>query len=367
MLYIHTPFCRSKCAYCDFYSTPRREWMEPWAGAVISEGRQRLPAGFTPATVYMGGGTPSSLPLGIIKNLIHGLELPAAAEEFTIEANPEDIMPGWGADIRKLGVNRVSMGVQSMIDSELRAVGRRHTAADTLKAISALREDGVDNLSLDLIYGLPGQTFETWRESLDTILSLRPEHLSAYLLSYEPKTRLGVMLAKGKVAEAPDELVESMYRYLCSATREAGYEHYEISNFALPGRRAVHNSRYWTVRPYIGLGPGAHSFWDGARGYNMADLHKYISTNGLGTYVIEDEDDKNRFNDLLITRLRTSAGLSPSMVADNFPAEINSEFQAVSAELISSGQLIVLENGNAAIPEHNWLMSNQIILKMIIV
>lgn len=368
MLYIHVPFCRSKCAYCDFYSTPRAQWMEPWAEAVISEGRNRLPANFSPATIYLGGGTPSSLPSELLRRTLEGLRLSYhRLEEFTIEANPEDITPGWVAAVRELGVTRVSMGVQSMQPSELLAVGRRHSPEDVERAISILRKGGVDNLSLDLIYGLPGQTLESWRMSLDAILAVRPEHLSAYLLSYEPGTRLGVMLAKGKITEASDELVSQMYRYLCAAARSAGYEHYEISNFALPGRRAIHNSRYWTGRQYIGLGPGAHSYHGGVRGYNAADLHNYIATRGLGTYITEDEDDKNQFNDLLITRLRTDLGLSPRMVAERFPAEIHSEFKAAYTELLAAGELITLPDGNIAIPERHWLLSNQIILKMIIV
>ncbi|MCM1522166.1 MAG: radical SAM family heme chaperone HemW [Muribaculaceae bacterium] len=367
MLYVHVPFCHAKCAYCDFYSTPRSEWMESWVEAVLQERDERCPEEFAPSTVYLGGGTPSSLPLPLLVRLIRGLHLPERLEEFTIEANPEDVTPEWVAGIIELGVDRVSMGIQSLDDEQLRFIGRRHTAAEAVEAVRTLREGGIDNLSLDLIYGLPGQSVESWRRSLDMLLDLRPEHLSAYLLSYEPQTRLGVMLSKGKVKEAAEETVAEMYGYLCEATRRAGYEHYEISNFALAGCRAVHNSGYWNETPYIGLGPGAHSFFNGARGYNPSNLHEYLKKGGRGVHVVEEEDENNRFNDLLMTSLRTSTGIDPESVSHQFGSHIRLAFESDYPRLLSVGDLTRTPSGSLRIPEERWLLSNQIILKMIIV
>lgn len=364
MLYVHVPFCRAKCAYCDFYSSPRSEWMEGYVDAVAAEAARRIPRGWRAPTLYLGGGTPSSLPLSLLERLIGSLPLADTLEEATIETNPEDVTPAWVEGI--LGhtpLRRVSMGIQSLDDDELQAIGRRHTAAKALEAYTTLREGGVGNIALDLIYGLPGQSVDSWKRSLEGVLALRPDHLSAYLLSYEPRTRLGVMLSRGKVREADEETVSEMYEILCRLTREAGYEHYEISNFALPGRRAVHNSGYWSGRPYIGLGPGAHSWWQGQRGENPARLAEYIRRAGEG-YAVEDEDEMNRYNDLIITRLRTAEGLRPDEVRSNFTPEIADEFERT---LLTLPPEMLRPDGSIAIPERLWLESNQLMLKLIIV
>lgn len=365
MLYIHVPFCRSKCAYCDFYSTPRVELMEGYVAAVTSEWAARRPEGWNPSTLYLGGGTPSSLPVPLLRRLVDSLEIDKGnLAEFTIEANPEDVTPEWVAEVRNIGAGRVSMGVQSFSDAELRFVGRRHTAAEALRAVGTLRDGGIDNISLDLIYGLPGQSLDSWQRSVDTMTALRPDHISAYMLSYEPRTRLGVMLARGKVTETADETLAEMYATLCATTREAGYDHYEISNFALPGRRAIHNSGYWDGRHYIGLGPGAHSYCGGVRGSNPADLRRYIETHGH-TYETEAEEDNSRLNDMVITALRTSRGLSLEEVDATFaPALARGLHRAVSPLLVS-GELTLTPEGRLVIPEDRWLLSDMILLKLI--
>ena len=208
------------------------------------------------ATIYAGGGTPSLLPPELFSPLI---SLADTGAEITIEANPEDVTEEWTDRILSAGFNRVSMGVQSLIDEELTAVGRRHTAAQALRAISVLRSHGISNISCDLIYGLPEQTLESWDYSLQTMLELDLPHLSAYLLSYEPGTRLTARLNTGKISETPEDVIERMYSSLCSLTRQAGMNHYEISNFCKDGMHSRHNSSYWDFTPYLGLGPGAHS------------------------------------------------------------------------------------------------------------
>lgn len=365
-VYVHVPFCHSKCAYCDFYSTPRRELMAAYVEAAGQEWSHmsKTLALEEPDTIYLGGGTPSSLPVGLLDELIGHIytrrDIPL--REFTIEANPDDVTTGWARHIaRDTPIDRVSMGIQTFDDATLRFIGRRHTARQAVGAIETLRAEGIGNLSCDLIYGLPAQTFEQWQSDLDSLIALRPQHISAYLLSYEPRTRLGVMLAKGRVSEVSDTLAEQMYAYLCHATREAGYKHYEISNFALPGHHAIHNSSYWNGSDYIGIGPGAHSMVGGVRWYNPSNLKLYIDRHGLNVRVIEEEDAKNRFNDTLITSLRTAAGLPPERV----PEEFADDFHRTVRRLMTDGLLTRTKGGNLIIPEEHWLTSDAILVQLI--
>lgn len=367
-LYVHIPFCHSKCAYCDFYSTPRREWMEAFVEAAVNEWKLRS-AGLAEAvdTLYLGGGTPSSLPMTLLEKFLQGINIDhTALREATIEANPEDVTKEWVTFIRKnTPFRRVSMGIQSFADDELKLIGRRHDSRRAIEAVGTLREGGIDNISCDLIYGLPSQDMESWKRSLSTLIDLHPEHISAYLLSYEPGTRLNAMLQSGKVSEADDNLVEAMYDHLCDATAKAGYRHYEISNFALPGREAIHNSSYWDGSPYIGLGPGAHS-WDGhVRSFNPSDLKSYISKNGMETGIIEEEDSDNLFNDMLITRLRTARGISLKEISEKFGEKTAAEFRSQAKPLTERKLLEINDHGNYSIPESHWLTSNSILLELI--
>lgn len=366
-LYIHVPFCHSKCAYCDFYSTPRQEWMESYIEAVAGEWAERSRnLGEDVDTLYLGGGTPSSLPLHLLSRLIDSMSLPHDLREATIEANPEDVTPEWVDFIAGHSpFRRVSMGIQSFSDTELSAIGRRHNARRAINAMKALRDGGIGNISCDLIYGLPGQDLKSWQESLDTLIDLRPEHISAYLLSYEPGTRLSAMLRNGKVRETDEATVGMMYESLCDSTRRAGYTHYEISNFSLPGREAIHNSSYWDGSPYVGLGPGAHS-WDGEkRSFNPPSLKDYIACKGRGFSVVEPENELNRYNDMLITRLRTIRGLHPGEVARLFGPVMRDTFLSDARRLSDRGLLHETPSGAYAIPEDKWLTSDSIMLELI--
>lgn len=365
-LYVHIPFCHAKCAYCDFYSTPRSEMMEAFVDSAINEWRERSEGLNEPVdTLYFGGGTPSSLPPELLARLVSAL--PADnLREATIEANPEDVNPEWVRFIiDNTPFRRVSMGIQSFCDEELRTVGRRHSAARAAEAIDTLRSGGIENISCDLIYGLPGQDLASWQHSLDTLIGYRPDHISAYLLSYEPGTRLDAMRISGKVREADEATVEAMYATLCETTSRAGYVHYEISNFALPGREAIHNSAYWDSSPYIGLGPGAHSFDGRRRSYNPPSLKDYIAARGHGTGVTEDETADNLFNDMLITRLRTACGLHPDEVERGFGSDIRRFFTEIAAPLLATGDLTLTPAGAYVIPESRWLTSNSIMLPFI--
>ena len=260
MIYVHVPFCRSFCTYCDFFSE-RACPTEAYVDGVCREALERkdeIAATVAVDTLYIGGGTPSVLPLPYLARIADACG-GRHYEEWTVEVNPDDITPKYARGLRALGVNRVSMGVQSLDDGILRWMNRRHDADGARRAFRALRAAGFDNISIDLIFGIGGLDDATLRATLAELLDWRPEHISAYQLSVEEGSMLGRMAREGRYTELPDEACAAQYYLICNMLRAAGYEHYEISNWALPGRRAVHNSAYWTRAPYVGLGPGAHS------------------------------------------------------------------------------------------------------------
>lgn len=260
MLYVHVPFCRSFCTYCDFYSErecPTQRWLDE----VCAEAQARkdeIAASSAVDTLYFGGGTPSVLPLEYIARIADACG-GRRYKEWTVEVNPDDITPEYASGLKELGVNRISMGVQSLDDGMLRWMNRRHSAAGARKAYRVLRDAGFGNISVDIIFGVAGMSSEMLRDTVREIIGWRPEHISAYQLSVEEGSALGKMTLEGRYSELSDEECSAQYYLVCRLLAEAGYEHYEISNWALPGRRAVHNSAYWTRAPYVGLGPGAHS------------------------------------------------------------------------------------------------------------
>ncbi|MDE6269201.1 MAG: radical SAM family heme chaperone HemW [Muribaculaceae bacterium] len=372
-LYIHVPFCAAKCAYCDFYSLRRPADMERWTEAVITEYALRAPhylpdpsVGWN--TLYIGGGTPSSLPLPLLSRLMASLSGIHRLEEATIEANPEDVTPRWLEAVAGLGFNRVSMGIQSFDDAQLSDVGRRHDSATARRALTYLAGSGLD-FSADLIYGLPGQSLESWQHSLRALLDFSPSHFSAYHLSYEPGTRLYARLQAGKVTEASDSLVADMYALLTDEASRRGYLHYEISNFALPGHEAIHNSSYWDYRPYLGLGPGAHSFSGTARASNPPHLSRYLSallaSDPALPLEVEEESAAELVNDLIITALRTSRGLSLTRLS---AVATPAQFDVILSEarkLAASG-LLLLTDTSIVIPERNFLLSDHILRSLIL-
>ena len=286
MVYLHVPFCRSFCTYCDFYSEIAcrgrdAQLFEAYTDAVCAEASRRrdeIEATRDLDTLYIGGGTPSVLPLSLLRKIISFLMsggVPPELVEFTIEVNPEDIVergPEYVRGLLGLGVNRVSMGVQSLDDGILHWMNRRHDAAHARQAFRILRGAGVDNVSVDLIFGLSQLSLQTLEATVSEVLEWRPEHISAYQLSIEEGSALGEMVRQGRYVEAPQEQCAAQYALLCERLRAAGYVHYEISNWALPGREAVHNSAYWARHPYVGLGPGAHSFDGTTRSWNNSTL-----------------------------------------------------------------------------------------------
>lgn len=312
-IYLHIPYCKSRCIYCDFYSTTLSD-KEAYVESLCMEMRHRrneIPSRVH--SIYIGGGTPSTLSPQqlhrIFTSLADTFDI-APDAEVTIEANPDDVTPEWVADLHPTPVNRISMGVQTFDDDILHLLGRRHTSQQAREAVRLCHDGGYDNLSLDLIYGLPRQTFDIWQHDVEQLLSLGTRHISAYALSYESGTRLERMLEQGLIEETDEELSLRMYRHLCQETRQHGFEHYEISNFALPGYHSRHNSSYWQSLPYLGLGAGAHSF-DGhlTRRANLPDVTAYISAQGDAPHETELLSPEEATDELIMTRLRTARGL----------------------------------------------------------
>lgn len=327
-IYIHVPFCQGRCIYCDFYSTTEgEEWKSRYVDALLAELRMRrdeLPLARV-HSIYIGGGTPSQLParaLAAILNEVCRLFPVDFDAEVTVEANPDDVTPEWLAALSHTPVNRLSMGVQSFDDALLRLIRRRHTAQQAVCAVEQAARHGISNVSIDLIYGLPTQTMEQWQADVRQALALDVQHLSAYSLSYEEGTPLWRMLEQGRIEEADEELSLCMYEHLIDATQAAGFTHYEISNFCRPGRHSLHNSAYWHGVPYLGFGPGAHSY-DGmrTRRWNLSDLKGYVQAAGsMPPHQSEVLTDDELYDETVMTRLRTSEGLSLDLLTAAYRA-----------------------------------------------
>lgn len=373
-LYIHIPFCASKCSYCDFYSMPLKDEAIAmrYLDAALNEFRLRRDELTEPVnTIYIGGGTPSQLPAAALADFIDSLNADPLVdidnlEEFTIEANPEDITAEWAKIVAASGINRVSIGIQSFIDNELKAVNRRHDAQRAIDAIAALRNAGIAEISGDLIYGLPGQTIDTWETSIDKMLELKLPHISAYSLSYEPGTRLSAMLQAGKIEPASEEDFIAMYGRLIQRLGEQGYDHYEISNFALPGHRAKHNSGYWEFTPYLGIGPGAHSFDGKTRRINPPSLKSYIESLSLmkPTCVEEVEERADLINDYIITGLRKAEGIDFNKMEESLGSHPVEALKKAAEKFVISGKL-VSDSTSLRFTEESWLVSDMILCDLL--
>lgn len=314
-IYIHIPFCKSRCIYCGFYSTTLLDLRKKYINAVCREMELRKNYIREPfSTIYLGGGTPSLLDeaeltkLFLYINNVYDVDRNA---EITMECNPDDITPKFTNMLNRLPINRVSMGAQTFADSRLRLLHRRHNSDEVKHAVKLLREAGIKNISIDLMFGFPDESLSQWKEDISAALALNVEHISAYSLMYEENTPLWKMLDTGKVKEIDEELSLTMFKELVCQLTDAGYEHYEISNFARPGYRSRHNSSYWHQVPYIGLGAAAHSFDLNSRQWNVADLKLYIEeiNNGIIPMEREELDNDTTFNDIITTALRTSDGI----------------------------------------------------------
>lgn len=369
-IYLHIPFCHSKCSYCDFYSLPRQELKGAYIEALVKELglwlRKNEVCDIEWDTVYIGGGTPSILTPGELRTIVDALPL-VNVKEFTIEANPEDVDVKWASMVKSYGINRVSIGIQSFSDAELQSVGRNHTAIQAIEALHALRQGGIENISADLIYGLPGQTIESWASSLDSLLSFKPEHISSYALSYEPGTRLYAQRKSGKIVETDDDTINDMYDYLVKSTSDHGFEHYEISNFGLSQKHSRHNSSYWAFTPYLGIGAAAHGFVGSTRYANPWNVRKYIDRVTAGELIAEEEkltlDDI--YNEYLMTSLRTARGLDFSRLIELTGLDYYEFLKKAMVKLNPCNSVIATDSG-IRIPENRWMMSDAIIRDLMI-
>lgn len=315
-IYIHIPICKSRCIYCDFYSTTAIDKQQDLANALIEEMELRNDYlhGQTISTIYFGGGTPSAMRIsylsGIIKYIRNHFQI-SRQPEVTLEANPDDLETIYLKNLHDIGINRLSIGIQSFNDRILTFINRRHNAAQAISAVKKAQEAGFENISIDLIYGFPEQTTEMWKQELTTALELHVQHISAYGLTYEEGTVLQQKAAAGTIKPAEDEQMNNMYDMLADTLQTAGYEHYEVSNFALPGFRSAHNSAYWNGTPYLGIGPAAHSFDGTSRQWNINSLDGYIKAMQQHEICFEREmlSVENRYNEYVMLSLRTADGI----------------------------------------------------------
>ena len=323
-IYIHIPFCRSRCIYCGFYSTTALDLRQRYVDAVCREIAMVCADAHDISTIYLGGGTPSQLTNPLLRQLfqnIYKYNKVSPDAEVTIEVNPDDVSAEFVAVLQQLPVNRVSMGAQSFDDKRLHFLHRRHTSKQVAEAVSRLRNADIQNISIDLMYGFPGETLDDWQRDIEAALALNVEHLSAYCLTIEKNTPLYQLRMKNEELRDsfPDEELErSMYELLIDRLEAAGYEHYEISNFARPGYRSRHNSGYWNDTPYIGFGAAAHSYDGHTRSWNIADIRQYIEGMERGERLFDAEiiEGDTRYNDRLTVALRTREGLDLSKLSE---------------------------------------------------
>ncbi|MCG8400612.1 MAG: radical SAM family heme chaperone HemW [Firmicutes bacterium] len=354
-LYIHVPFCARKCLYCDFVSYPHspgdeRDYlaglereMALWAGSVNN---QR----WTLSTVFIGGGTPTCLSPGglgeIISSIDNHFEVSPKAE-FTIEANPGTVNPGMLADLRRAGVNRLSLGAQSCHDQTLRALGRIHTHARTVESFQLAREAGFDNISVDLMFGVPGQSPEDWLRCLEIIIGLGPEHVSAYGLQLEPGTPLYAQVEGGLWQPGGEDMQLAMYYAAVDALEGAGLRRYEISNYALPGLECRHNLVYWRNDSYLGLGPAAHSRLGNRRLANLNRLDEYLAALDSGSLPVLSQEEIKPADDIFETvflGLRLAAGLNLERFQRRFGISLAGAYPGLAESLVTRGMLAIENN-----------------------
>ena len=327
-IYIHIPFCKTLCSYCDFYHVVSRTDNQAFIDALIKESaiRREYIGNEIISTVYIGGGTPSLLSVKEIQSILDNIRKLYSVEEnceTTMEMNPDDIGKDYLNDLKYSDVNRISLGIQSWRDSDLKLLNRRHNVAQAVYALEETIKTGFRNVTIDLIYGIPGLTSQDWTSNLDFSFSFDIKHLSAYHLTIEPGTVLGKIKEKGLLSEIEEEESNTQFHILIDKAEFAGFVHYEISNFGKPGFFSMHNSNYWKQVNYLGLGPSAHSFNGYSRQWNVRDVKKYIKALNSGSLLFEREelDKRTRFNEYIMTSLRTMWGIDLDYVERTFDKE----------------------------------------------
>lgn len=345
-IYIHIPFCKTRCIYCDFYSTTRSELKERYVRALCREleMRREYLRGEPIETIYLGGGTPSQLDEGDFLRIFETIRTVYGMEhclEITLEANPDDLTETYVAMLRRLPFNRISMGIQTFDDATLKLLNRRHNAAQAIEAVRRCRRAGFANISIDLIYGLPGETDERWKQDLQQAVALNVEHISAYHLTYEEGTRLYELLQARRIREVDEESSVRFFSTLMDTLTDAGYEHYEISNFCRPGMHSRHNTSYWKGIPYLGCGASAHSFDRRTREWNVASIDEYIRAleDGYRLYETEPRDPDTAYNECVMTSLRTRQGLSLEEVEKEYGTVLRQYCTDMAQPYLKDGKL----------------------------
>lgn len=371
-IYIHIPFCKKLCSYCDFYHIISQSDYKQYIDTLNREAllRRDYLGNQAVSTIYIGGGTPSVLEPPEIKSILDNITSNFRVDEnpeVTIELNPDDVNDDFLDGLKKTIVNRISIGIQSWKDQDLKFMNRRHTASAAAIALDKIFEAGYDNVTIDLIYGIPGMKASDWASNLDISFSYNIKHLSAYHLTIEPGTMLGKMKEKGVLSEIDEDESASQFQLLLEKAGAAGFIHYEISNFGLPGFLSVHNSNYWKQVSYLGLGPSAHSFNGYSRQWNIRDVKKYIKAvdSGCLDFDIEELDKKTRFNEYIMTSLRTMWGISLAYVEEVFEKEGYDYLKNLSGKFIDYG-LMKQEKNTLVLTNQGKMISDNIISELML-
>jgi len=369
-IYIHIPFCTQRCTYCDFYTEVAPDFIPSLIDAMATEIklRKEYVQNSPINTIYFGGGTPSILKVEqftTIFEAIYSRHTVAGDAEITFEANPDDLTPDFLSSIRSLPFNRISIGIQSFDDNDLKRINRRHTSQQAIKAVKDAQDAGFSNISIDLIYGLPFQTLKAWEKQLDAALNLQIQHISAYGLTYEEGTSLWKQRENGMIETVDDSTMNEMYNLLLDKTSQHGFEAYEISNFALPGYRSRHNSSYWKQEPYIGIGPSAHSYDVISRQWNIASIKEYIKAINADKPFFEREELTlyNRYNDFVMVTLRTSDGLDMKALEKEFGSEL-ADYCLKNIKTFMDSEQVYYSDGKLRLTRDGIQISNLILTQL---
>ncbi len=367
-LYVHIPFCKQRCIYCGFYSTTMLNLRQRYVDSLCNEMKLRKHDSIS--TIYIGGGTPSQLSIKQLQQLFKAIQenFTTAFDniEVTMECNPDDITEKYSLDLSRLPINRISMGIQTFSDERLRFLHRRHTSSQAINAVKLLRHAGFENISIDLMFGFPGEIMEEWETDIEKALDLSVEHISAYSLIYEENTPLFKLKESGLVDDIDDDAYIIMYKSLVSRLEASGYKHYEISNFALNGRESQHNSSYWNGTPYIGIGAAASSYDIETRQNNVADINLYIDSieHGKVPSVTEILSPTDRYNDLVTTALRTCDGIELNSLEKEHGINAKHYLLSNAKRHLDNGMLVI-ENGKIHFTMSGIMISDSIMSDLI--
>lgn len=374
-LYLHVPFCSSKCSYCAFYSVTNNQLKQDYIEAVCKELYLRKHFfqdihlknnQFDPVvnTVYFGGGTPSCLDESDFEKIFNAIYdcFGTSFEEVTIECNPDDITLSYAKTLKKYA-NRISLGIQTFNNDQLKLINRRHNAEEAIKAVNIIKEVGISNISIDLIFGFPKETLADWLFDINQAIKLDVQHVSAYSLMFEEGTKLYHLLQKEEIEQISEELSVEMYDVLIDKLSEAGLVQYEISNFAKPGFESRHNSSYWNEMPYLGVGPSAHSYNLFTRSWNVSNVSQYVKSISKGILPLEEEqiDAITRYNDLITTALRTKEGIHLNTLQEDYAQYLLEQ----SSEFIKEGTMIKTNDNRLALTRKGYYISDAIMAELI--